>query len=656
MKKPSLLILFIFYSLVIFAKAELPPYGEIDKADLRLKTCEFDRGAEAYELMSSGDVYYKVIDGDFNIVTERRLRIKILTEKGIEKSKIQIRFFSMENYETVKDVSGITYNLDSAGNIVTSQLDKGTITVKKIDNQVSEMSFALPSVKVGSVIEYRFTKNRKSISNIDDWYFQDDIPTRISVYRIAIPAMFIFNSKVFAYQDIEQERDVINEEAVYRKKHMQFASQLKTYTLENVSGLKKEPFMGASKDYLQRVAFQLSGIKFGNGDREEISATWEQLSAGILNNEAFGGQITKNISNTKNLDESLANTQGDYNKMAAVYDYVRKKIAWNGERGIYPSFGVRQAWDKKKGNEADLNFILINLLRNQGIAAYPLLVSTKDNGTVNVQYPFLQQFNTTMACVVIEDKKYILNAADKYNEAYLVPSNVLNNDAFVVDNSKGGWIVLSSDNALLQNDVSLDIQINPMDSLTGKAVIKSYNYAKNQKLKIWEKDTSSFINYYRAPDSLLQIKNIKVEGADVDSAALTQKFDFAMLMNSKKDHDSFSVNLFQGLKDNPFVSDERKTDINFNYRQSYTIEGKIAIPEDYVFGLSKNSELMMPDSSIILEKYFYADNSNLNFKINLDFKKTYYDVKDYPQLEEFYKKLYTALNEKIAIKKKRNVR
>ena len=656
MKKPALLILFICYSLIIFAKSELPPYGEIDKADLRLNTCGFDKDAEAYELMSSGDVSYKVIDGDFNIVTERRIRIKILTEKGIEKSKIQIRFFSMENYETIKDVSGITYNLDSAGNIVTSQLDKGSITVKKIDNQVSEMSFELPSVKVGSVIEYKFTKNRKSISNIDDWYFQDDIPTRISVYRIAIPAMFIFNSKVFAYQDIEQERDVINEEAVYRKKHMQFASQLKTYTLENVSGLKKEPFMGASKDYLQRVAFQLSGIKFGNGDREEISATWEQLTAGILNNEAFGGQITKNISNTKKLDESLANTQGDYNKMAAVYDYVRKKIAWNGARGIYPSFGVRQAWDKKKGNEADLNFILINLLRNEGIAAYPLLVSTKDNGTVNTQYPFLQQFNTTMACVVIEDKKYILNAADKYNEAYLVPSNVLNNDAFVVDNSKGGWIVLSSDNALLQNDVSLDIQINPMDSLTGKAVIKSYNYAKNQKLKIWEKDTSSFINYYRAADSLLQIKNIQVEGADADSAALTQKFDFAMPVNSRKDHDSFSVNLFQGLKDNPFVAGERKTNINFNYRQSYTIEGKIAIPDDYVFGLPKDLKLMMPDSSIILEKYFYADNSNLNFKINLDFKKTYYDAKAYPQLEEFYKKLYTALNEKIAIKKKRNAR
>ena len=656
MKKPALLVLFTVYSLVIFAKAELPPYGEIDKADLRLKSCEFDKDAEAYELMSSGDVFYKVIDGDFNIVTERRIRIKILTEKGIEKSKIQIRFFSMGNYETIKNITGITYNLDSAGNIVTSQLDKESITVKKIDNQVSEVSFELPGVKVGSVIEYKFTKNRKSISNIDDWYFQDDIPTRISVYRIAIPAMFTFKSKVFAYQDIDQERDVINEEAVYRKTHLQFASQLKTYTLENVSGLKKEPFMGAPKDYLQRVAFQLSGIKFGNGEQEEIGATWEQLTTGILKNEAFGGQISKKIANTKKLDESLANIQGDYNKMVVVYNYVRKKINWNGERGIYPSFGVRIAWDKKKGNEADLNFILINLLRDEGIAAYPILVSTKDNGTVNVQYPFLQQFNTTMACVMIEDKKYILNVADKYNQAYLIPSNVLNNDAFVVDNSKGGWIILSDENALLQNDVSLDIQINPMDSLTGKAVIKSYNYAKNQKLKIWEKDTSSFINYYKATDSLFQIKNIEVEGADEDSAALTQKFDFAKLVDSRKDHDSFSVNLFEGLKDNPFVTDERKTDINFNYKQSYTIAGKIAIPDDYVFATPENLKLMMPDSSIVLEKYFNVDNSNMNFQITLNFKKTYYDVKAYPQLEEFYKKLYTALNEKIAIKKKRNAR
>jgi hypothetical protein len=286
MKAPLLIICLVLYSLVILAKTGIPEYGEIDKTDLRLKECEFEKDAVAYKLLSSGDVSYKVIDGDFNIITETWIRIKILKKEGIDKANIKIRFTTMDNYETIKNISGITYNLDSAGNVVISKLDKASINLKRIDNQFSEVSFKLPDAKVGSVIEYKFTKNRKSISYIDDWYFQDDIPTRISTYRVAIPAMFIFNSHVFAYQDIGQERDVINEEVVYRKTHLQFASQLRSYEVENVPGLREEPFMGAPADYLQRVVFHLTGVKYGDGEKEEVSATWTELSAGLLKNHS----------------------------------------------------------------------------------------------------------------------------------------------------------------------------------------------------------------------------------------------------------------------------------------------------------------------------------------------------------------------------------
>ena len=652
MKTPVLTLCFILFSLVNFAKTELPEYGEIDKTDLLLKECPFEKDAVAYELLSSGDVYYKAIDGEFNIVTERWIRIKILKEQGINKADIKIRFTTMGNYETIKDISGLTYNLDSAGNVVISKLNKGSINSKRTDNQFSEISFKLPDVKAGSVIEYKFTKNRKSISNIDDWYFQDDIPTRVSSYRVSIPAMFIFSSQVFTYQDIQQERDVINEEAVFRKTHLQFASQLKTYALENVPGLRKEPFMGAPTDYLQRVAFYLKGIKYGNGEKEEVSATWPELTAGLLKSQDFGGEFSKKIPHTKKLNDLLATASGEYKKMSTIYNYVAEKMTWNGDRGIYPASGVRPAWDKKTGNEADINFILLNLLRDEGIHAYPILVSTKDNGTVNTEYPFLPQFNSTMVCVVTEDKKYILNAADKYNPAYQVPCSVLHNDAYVVDNTSGGWIILAGNNATLKNDVLLNIRITPNDSLTGQAVINSYDYAKNKTLKFWGKDTSSFINYYRAGDSLMQIKNIAVEGVDIDSVSLEQKFDFAMPLDLMEGHDSFTVNFFQGFKNNPFVTRARNTDIDFNYKQSYKIEGTVAVPEDYIFTLPKDLKLSMPDSSIVLEQYFGMSDSVLSFRIMLNYKRPYYDAKLYPQLEEFYKKLYSALNEKIAFKKK----
>ena len=68
MRKYYLSLLLLLASTTIFAQKELPAYGKIDKADLLLKECEFDKDAEAYTLLNSGDVYYNIVAENFNIV------------------------------------------------------------------------------------------------------------------------------------------------------------------------------------------------------------------------------------------------------------------------------------------------------------------------------------------------------------------------------------------------------------------------------------------------------------------------------------------------------------------------------------------------------------------------------------------------------------
>ena len=664
MKKHALTILLVVISLITFAKGELPEYGEIDKKDLLLKGCEFDKDAVAYKLMSSGEVSFKVVDGDFNIITERRVRIKILSDSGLNWAKIKIRFITMAGYEVIKNISGITYNLDSSGNILNTKLDKSSIETKKIDDQYSEVSFTLPDVKVGSVFEYKFTDEKKSISNIDDWYFQDDIPTRLSVYSVLIPSMFKFSSNLFAYQDVDQENDVVNENAKYKKSTLSYASMLKTYTLENISALKKEPFMdGSPKDYLQKVVFQLSRIDYGNGEKEDLEATWAHLGSALLANDNFGGQLSKKLPHSKKLDEALKFVTDDYKKMTTIHNYVRKNMSWNGNKSIYSSNGLRNAWDKKTGNTADLNLIMVDLFREAGLKAYPLIASTKDYGTVNTKNPFLQQFNVTLAYVIIGDKKYILNAADSYNPAYMVPSGVLNNNGYIVDPEKGGWITMSNSNAnnnlennTYTNVVTISAKIEGQDTMTGNVTINSYDYAKNQKQQIWKngEDTSGFITYYVAGDSLMKIKDIEVAGEDMDSIPLRQKFDFIMPLSSSGNGEYFTLNLFQGFDKNPFLDTDRTTDINFNYKRTFILEGTVSIPENYQFNLPGNVEIQMPDSGITMKRELNVDSSTLDFKITINFTKPYYKADDYAELQEYYKKLFSAINEQIEIKKKRN--
>lgn len=653
MKKLTLISLLLLNSFIIFAQKELPAFGKIDKEDLLLKECEFDKDAEAYKLLSYGNVKYTINGENWNIETERRVRIKILKDKGLDQANIKLRFYSKSGYEIIKFISALTYNIDNSGNIVTTKLEKSSIYTKQINNKISEISFTMPDVKIGSVIEYKYLDVKKSVANLDDWYFQDDIPTRISEYKILVPSIFRFVNQIMALQPVEQKSELVHENAFYHSSRLSYDSYEKTYIIKNVPAVRDEPYMGAVKDYLQRVVFQLSQIDYGEGQVEEIRSSWPKLTQDLLEEEDFGLQLKKNLPHTKSLDDSLKNVQGDYNKMVTIHDYVRRNMNWNGLESIYSTDGIKSAWDKKTGNNTELNLILINLLREAGLNAYPLLVSTKDNGAVNTIFPFLQQFNNTMTCVFIGDKKYILNAADKYNPAYLIPYDVVNNDAFVVDKERGGWITLSNEKDMWKNIVSLFAEITPGAEMQGNATVISSEYSKNPRVKKWEEDKTDFKDYFTKDYTGMKIKNLEVTGENTDKLPLEQKFDFSLPVNSSGDYEYFTLNLFDGLEKNPFIADERRTDIDFNYKQSYMVTGKIFIPDGYQFDdLPKNVKLMMPDTSIVLKRLIQKADNSIDFRITLDFTKPYYAANTYPLLQEFYKKLFTTLNEQIVIKKK----
>jgi len=327
---------------------------------------------------------------------------------------------------------------------------------------------------------------------------------------------------------------------------------------------------------------------------------------------------------------------------------------WNGDETIYTDDGIKSAWDKKAGSNADLNFILIDLLRDAGLQAYPLLVSTKDHGSVNTLFPFLEQFNNTMACVFIDDKTYVLNAADKYNPANLIPYDVVNNEGFIVDATKGGWITLTDKKDLWKNVVSIFADITPDALMKGEATVSSFGYCKNPRVKTWQEDKPAFKDYFSKEYTGIKIDSIDVNNADNDTLPLEQKVDFSLPLNSSGEYKYFTLNLFQGLEKNPFIADQRQTDIDFNYKQSYTVVGSITIPDDYEFeDLPKNVIMRMPDSSIVLKRMMQADNGSLNIRITLDFFEPFYAANTYPLLQEFYKKLFTTLNEQVVIKKKK---
>ncbi len=100
-------------------------------------------------------------------------RIKVLSRKGVEDwGTVKISFDPQE--ENVGDVEASVWNPDGT----VHELDKDDIHKKKVSRKwgrkVTEISFALPGITEGSIIEYSFYRTYKETQRIYNWYSQHE--------------------------------------------------------------------------------------------------------------------------------------------------------------------------------------------------------------------------------------------------------------------------------------------------------------------------------------------------------------------------------------------------------------------------------------------------------------------------------------------------
>jgi Domain of Unknown Function with PDB structure (DUF3857) len=647
----AFLIVATVVSGTVSAQKNPPDFGKVDKADLEMTKCDFDPGADAIMLVDEMDVKYeRGIKDLFRVRQSHRVRIKILSEKAYYRANVKLRYYSGSNWENIVGIQASVYNLDDAGNIVTTKVEKSQITKEQIDKYFSAYAFSFPGVKVGSIIEYRYERTDESFSTLPNWIFQDRIPTRFSRLTIGIPEFFKFTSQLFISLPIERSQREDQEILNVSGGSFKYGVTHYSYAMRDIPGIRDEPFMGAVKDYLQRVEFQLSQIVI-NDVPKDYTSNWGLLINRLLDHDNFGAQLKKNIKRTSDLDAQLVHLPKPINKMVAIYDYVRRNMEWNQEEDIYTD-GVKQAWERKSGSNADINLILINLLRDAGIEAYPLLVSSRDHGKINVTYPFMQQFEKVIACAIVDDRYYILNATDKYNPATLVPFEVMGTQALLVDREKGDFITLWDSEMKDKTVVSIMGDIDKNGVLSAEVMINSFGYDRNYRVKKL-KATQDLKSYIAGGNNSLKIEKLDINNLENDSLPLEQKLQFASTLNSSGDYSYFSINMFTGLEKNPFVAERRFTDVEFGCNQSYTVVGSITIEDGFEFqDLPKNMSMIMPDTSIIVNRMMQVDGNILSIRLTVDFLRPTYFANEYADFREFYKKMFAVLNEQIVVKKK----
>lgn len=650
-------MLLLTASLFGYTQTKLPDFGKIGKEDLEMKECATDKTAPAMVLYDEGVVVFNWDPSreDFELEKKVRTRIKVFTDKGLNHADIKIWFHSNDKYEQISSINGNTFNLDDNGNIITTKLSKDLISIKKENGNYSSATFSLPGVKAGSVFEYRYTITKKSFSRIDPWVFQDRIPTRASAYEIEMPEYFRFIPRIQvnnpAHLEKTSEDGIRN--IVMSRDLLRMGVTRYRYVLKDIEALYNEPAMSGFNDYLQRINLQLAAFVVNGAERRTYTTTWPKLAEELWDWESFGTQIKKRVSISE-LDKEVEKYTTKKEKIECIHRYLREHFDWNGEEDYY-CMNVKKVADEHKGSTGDLNILLLALLRSYDIECYPLLISTRDNGKILAEYPFLDQFNSLYVLANDGTHHYVINAADKYNPTNLIPYDVMGMDAFLADKEKANIVNIWDGNMVEKNMVSYMAAMGEDGSLAGTAFISRSGYAKNPRLKALKKGNEQYVNEQIKGDYQgLVIEDFAAANATVDTLNLEERFKFKTKLQGSGDYLFFNPNLFTGLDKNPFISEKRVSDIDFGYLQRTVLNTQIVIPDNYeVEELPKTPGLLMADSSISFRRKYVQQGNTIILRMSLDVNRPVFGADEYEDFREFYKQLYAMLNEQLVLKKKK---
>lgn len=637
MRKIFSLFLFLAFGVATTAQQAhaqgYEPYGKVGKEDLELKSCDFEKDANAEVLFDRSTV-------NTHFFQDRHKRVKIFNERGMGQANVRIVYNSMATFYnipifiTLSNFKAETINYVD-GKINITPLDKKDVRIEKIDKYYSALVFAMPNVKPGSIIEYKYAFSGTNYN----WYFQSNIPVRYSEISIEFPPNmawhYIPHTTQPLIKDVGGPLDAVQDKV-----------------MTNVHSLNDEPFAGSPYDNMQHMEFI---------ETDRSATSWNNIGARLMQYEDVGQQIGRSLSGEDEIITQAKSLKSVDDKVAFIFNKVRNEMKWNDLNEFYVIDGTSEAWDRKTGDAAEINFIVLHLLKKAGINAYPLFTSTTDHTKLNPFNPDITKLNKVEVYVPVDTtdadnpKFYVLDATNKYNAYNQIPRDDLNTFGICADkdNFSSKYIFMDDKQPVTQL-VSLDAEISADGNMNGTAEITRFDYNKLTSLRKYKTDgEEKYKRYLCNDDNNLKLLSLQMGNMDVDTLPLTQDIKFNMaLTGADGTYIYFNPNLFITPHKNPFLSDQRQSDIDFGYQDRISLSGRFKIPAGYkVDALPGSINMIMPDTSIVFKRTLNEQDGTITIRYTMIRKKSLFSQAGYAEFAMFYKKMYEMLNEQIVLKK-----
>jgi hypothetical protein len=598
-------------------------------------------------------------------------RIKVLSEKGKELATVELPPY-LRSTSKIVDIKGRTIHSD--GTVIPLTGKPEDLLVAKVKTkegeqvQVNRKVFTLPSVEVGSILEYTYQiHNDDNIVSSPHWVIQRPYFVHKAHYLFTPAKQFLPGIINQTSSTVMDERGRVANTLIWWPKLPEGvtvksdAAGHYTVDVADVPPTPEEEYMPPIESIRYKVFFYYkaasSAQEFWINDAKLWSKEVDHFAEPSKSiKEAVAGLILP-------ADSDLDKAKKLYKAVQALdnTDYSRKKTESEMKQlHLKSAKRAEDTWAQKSGDSEDIALLYLAMLRAAGLTAYATKVVDREQGIFDPTYLSLSQLDDTLVVLSSGGNEIALDPGEKMCPFQIV--NWRHSSAGGLTQSDNGVKAVttgaqqySNNKTIRIGDVTLDAQGTLIGSfriiMTGQAALywrqKAITNDEAEVKKQFDKSLESIfpdgvearIDHFIGlddPDANL-IANVNAKGAT--GAATSKRLILPAFF-------------FETRGKQPFVAQEKRTQpVDMHYGDVVTDQVTYHLPGGFtVEGASQDNKISWAGHAILSVKSVSAP-GQITIARSLASAFTFAKPEEYQDLRSFYQKVAAADQAQLVLAK-----
>ena len=566
----------------------------------------------------------------------------------------------------INAVEGRTIHPDGTIVSLTGPQSQVLKIVKNRSNGIEDVSFTLPDVKVGSILEYRYQVRYDRYEQGPDWKIQQPYFVRRAHYAFT-PAEQILRSTSAGMTGAVTDSALTDHRGIFMTDVVSTASlpagaavhkdAMERYTVDvaDVPAIPNDPFAPVPAGQAYEVSFFYTSTSDARDFWQKEMGAWMKL----VNGYTASSSVLQHA-----LEEIVAPSDAPAEKAKKIFVYVQRfentDFNANGIPNIdsdwIPRGRVERLLDTKKGSSNQLALLYLALTRAAGLNARPVRIASRSHRLFSAAYMSVDQLDSVVIGLTIDGKETFADPGTK-----MAPYATLH----WAHAGAGGVAMADNKVELLvtpleKNSDNLTLHVGTLNLDTKGALSGTLKVAFTGQKAIELRQlglTTGQDAVTKAVDQLLASSVAAGVSAKVDHIAYLDDPAHQLLAVVNVSGSLAATNgrielpraFFESSETNPFPAESRETPVDARYPSqeqeqiTYTLASGLSLkdkPQDDVAKYEPNAVYQLKAK---------ADGSTVVSTRVLVRGFTLLDQKDYSGLSDFYQKVVKYDQERIVV-------